>query len=67
MARKKLTTRIKESSWQTSLASLLVLAGTGTAIYGQVAGRPDIAAIGQNAALLFGGGGLLAAKDANKL
>lgn len=66
MGRKKITIRIKESSWQTSVASLLALAGTGAAIYGQVAGRPDIAAIGQNSAMLFGSGGLLLAKDAGK-
>lgn len=66
MARKKMTTRIKESNWQTTLAALLSLASTGAAIYGQVAGRPDIAAIGQNGAMLFGAGGLVVAKDGSK-
>jgi len=66
MPKKKITTRIKESSWQTTVASILVLAATGAMIYGQTANRPDIAAIGQTGVALFGAGGLMVAKDAGK-
>ena len=66
MPKKKITTRIKEGSWQTSAAGLLATAGALANIYGNAMNRPDIALIGQQAALLFGGGGLILAKDAGK-
>lgn len=66
MPKKKLITRVKDSNWKTSLLGILTLAASGAAIYGQMAGRPDIAMIGQAAAATLGGGGLLVAKDADK-
>ena len=64
--KKKLLTRIKASNWQTTAAGILTVAGTLAGIYGTATGNPTVAAIGQQAALLFGGGGLMLAKDAGK-
>jgi len=66
MAKKKITTRIEESSWKTTALGILALAASGAAIYGQMSGKTDIAMIGQAAAAALGGGGLLVARDADK-
>lgn len=66
MAKKKLSTRVKESNWKTTVLGILTLAASGAAIYGQMAGKPEIAMIGQAAAATLGGGGLLVAKDSDK-
>jgi len=66
MPKKKLSTRIKESSWQTTAAGILALAAAGAVIYGNATGNQAVASIGTQAAAIFGAGGLLVAKDAGK-
>ncbi|MBT0665740.1 hypothetical protein KI809_15630 [Geobacter pelophilus] len=71
MSKKKLTTRIKESSWKTTLAGILTLAATGAQAYGAVSGDAVASSVPwtQVAAMIgqaLVGGGLIVAKDAGK-